>query len=44
MLCSNVVDQFLDQHGFSYTGSSKQSDFSTFLIRAEQIDNFNSCL
>ena len=37
----DVVDQFLDQHRFSDARTAKKPDLSTFLIRAEQIDDLD---
>src|SRR5690606_38533803 len=34
----NVINQFLDQNGFTYTGTTEQSDFSSFGIRLKQVD------
>src|SRR5699024_147176 len=40
---SDVVDQFLDKNCFTYSCTTKQTDFSTFDVWSEQVDNFNSC-
>ena len=42
MLGSDITDQLLNQHRFSYAGASEQSDLTTLLIRAEQVNDFNS--
>ena len=39
----DVVDQLLNQHGFTYTGSPEQSNFTSFGVRLDQINDFNSC-
>ena len=44
MLCGNVVDQLLDQYGFSYSCTSEQTDLSTLLIRAEQVNDLDTGL
>ena len=44
MLRRNIVNQLLDQYGLSYTRTSKQSDFSTLLIWAKQIYDFDTGL
>src|SRR5688572_21696 len=43
MTFCDVIDQLLDQYCFSYPCTTKQSDFSSFCIRLNQIDNFNTC-
>ena len=44
MLRRNIVNQLLNQYGLSYTRTSKQSDFSTLLIWAKQIYDFDTGL
>ena len=44
MLCCNVTDQFLNQHGLTYTGTTEQTNLTTFCIRSKKVDNFNTCL
>ena len=44
MLCCNVTNQFLNQYGLTYTGTTEQTDLTTFCIRSKKIDNFNTCL
>ena len=44
MLCRNIVDQLLDQYRFTYTGTTKQTCFSTLLIWAEQVYDLDTCL
>ena len=38
----DIVNQLLDQHGLSYTGSTEQTDFSTFQIGFQQIDHLDT--
>ncbi len=38
----NIVDQFLDQYCFSHTGTTKQSDLTTFCIRLNKVNYFNT--
>ena len=38
---SDVVDEFLNQHGFAHTGTTEQTDFTTPTVGSEQIDNLN---
>ena len=42
MLGRDIGDQFLNQNGLSYTGTSEKSDFSTLLIRTQKIDNLDT--
>ncbi|MMZ65202.1 hypothetical protein D1872_275910 [compost metagenome] len=44
MLLSNVIDQFLNGNGFTYTGTTEEADLTTLCIRSKQVDNFNTCL
>ena len=44
MCRSNIMDQFHDQYCFSNTGSTKQTNFSTLRIRADQVNNLNTSL
>ena len=44
MLCSDILNQFLNQHGFSDTGSSEQTDLSSLCIRCKKINDFDSGL
>lgn len=44
MLCGNVLDQLLNQDCLTYTGTAKQTDLSTFLVRAEEINDLDTCL
>ena len=43
MTLGNVVNQLHDEHCLSYTGTTKESDLTTFHIRFEQVDNLNTC-
>ena len=44
MLGSDVTNQLLDQDGRTYTGTAEQTDFTTLLIRAEQVYDFDTGL
>ena len=44
MLGSDIVDQLLDQYGLTYTGTTEQSDFTTFLVWAEKVNDLDTCL
>ena len=44
MLCSNICDQLLDQYGLTYTGTAKQTNLTSFLIRTQKVDYFDTCL
>ncbi len=35
VLCGNVTDQFLDQYGLAYAGTSEQSDLTSLLVGAK---------
>ena len=37
----NIIDKFLDQHGFTYTSSTKQSNFSSFGIGFDKVNYLN---
>ncbi len=41
MSFGDVVNQFLDEHGFSDSGSSEKPDFTSSGIRSQQIHNLN---
>ena len=43
-LCRDIVNQLLNQNGFSYTGSAEQPDFSASCVRSDQIDDLDSGL
>ena len=42
MLCCNIMNQLLNQYSLSYTSTAKQTDFTTLLIRAEKVYDFNT--
>ena len=44
MLCRNISDQLLNQDCLTYTGTAKQTDLSTFLVRAEKVNDLDTCL
>ena len=44
VLCGNISDQFLDQHGFSHPGSAEETDLSSLCIRSQKVNNFNASL
>ena len=41
MLCCDVMDKLLDQYGLTYTGTTEQTDLTTFCIRCKQVDNLD---
>ena len=43
MFCSYVLNQFLDQNSFTYTGTTKQTNLTTFCIWSKKVNNFDSC-
>ena len=43
VLFGYVIDKFLNQYSFSYTGTAKQTDLTTFGIRFEQVDYLDTC-
>ena len=42
VLRRDVADQLLDEDGFSYAGTAEQTDLTTLLIRAEQVNNLDA--
>ena len=38
----DIVNQLHDEHGFTYTSTTKQANLTTFHIRFEQVDNLNT--
>ena len=44
MLRGNVTDQLLNQYSLTYTGSTEQTDLTTFCIRCKKVDNLDTCL
>ena len=44
MLGSNITNQLLDQYGFTYTGTTEKTDFTTLCVRSQQIDNLDTGL
>ena len=44
VFCCDVTDQFLDQYGFTYTGTTEQTDLTTFGIGCQKVDYFDTCL
>ena len=42
MTFGNVVDKLHDQHGLTYTSTTKQTDLSTLHVRLEQVDDLNT--
>ena len=44
MLCRNISDQLLNQDCLTYTGTAEQTDLSAFLVRAEEINDLDTCL
>ena len=43
MFLGDIIDKFLNQYSLSYTGTAEQTDFTTFGIRFEQVDHFDTC-
>ena len=43
MFFGDVVNQFLDQHGFAHTGTTKQTDLATLAIGRQQVDHLDPC-
>src|SRR5690606_5788911 len=41
VLSCDVVDEFHDQNGLTYTRTTEETNLSTLQIRSEQVDNFN---
>ena len=44
MLGRDIVDQLLDQYGLTNTGTTEQTDLTTFCIRRKQVDDLDTCL
>ena len=44
VLGSDITDQFLDQYGLAYSGTAEQTDLTTLLIRAEQVNDLDTGL
>src|SRR5690625_5766331 len=44
MLLRNVVDQFLNQNGFTYTRTTKQTNFTSFCVWTQQVNHLDTCL
>ena len=42
VLCGNICDQLLDQHGLTYAGAAEQTDLTAFRVRSQQVDNLNA--
>ena len=42
MFLGNIVNQFLNQYGFTYTGTTEQTNLTTFGIWAQKVDNLNT--
>ncbi len=38
----DVINQFHDQNGFTYAGTTEQTNFTALRIRGEEIDHFNA--
>ena len=43
VLCSNIVNQFHDQYGFTYTGTTEKTDFTTFYVWSNKVNDLNTC-
>ena len=44
VLGCDITDQLLDQYGLTYTSTTEQTDLTTLLIRAEQVNDLNTGL
>ena len=44
VLGCDITDQLLDQYSLTYTGTTEQTDLTTLLIRAEQVNDLNTGL
>ena len=44
MLGSDILDQLLDKDCLTNTGTTEQTDLTTFCIRCKKVDNLDSCL
>ena len=42
VLLGNVVDEFHDENGLTYSSTTEQTDFTPFGIRFQQVDDFDS--
>ena len=42
MTFGDIVDKLLDKYRFTYTSTSKQTDFTTFGIRFDKVDYFDT--
>ena len=43
MFLGNIIDQFLDENGLTYSGTAEQTDLSSFKVRLEQVYHLDSC-
>jgi len=41
---SNVVNELHDDHGLTHTSTTEGTHFTTFGKRANEVDDFNTCL
>ena len=44
MLGGDISDKLLNKYGFTYAGTTEQTDLTTLLIRAEKVNDFDTCL
>ena len=44
VLGCDITDQLLDQYGLTYTGTTEQTDLTTFCVRCQKVDDLDSCL
>ena len=42
MLFGDIVDELLDKHGLTNSGTAEKSDFTAFQIRLKKVDDFNA--
>ena len=43
MLLGDIVDQFLDEHSLTDTGSSEKTDLSSLKVRFQKVNDLDSC-
>ena len=44
MLLGDVIDEFLDEHGFTNASATEEADLSTLKVRLKQVNDFYSCI
>jgi hypothetical protein len=43
VLHGNVMDEFLDKYGLSYSGTAEESDLAALGIGFQKVDNLDTC-